>query len=90
MEDDTSIIAAADIGRAIRATRRAKGMTQRDLASASGVGLRFLIEMERGKPTAQLGKALDVLRALGIELSARDEDQRSPGATHVAYTGPSR
>lgn len=78
MEDDTSIIAAADIGRAIRAARRAKGMTQRDLASASSVGVRFLIEMERGKPTAQLGKALDVLKALGIELALRRDDDQSP------------
>ena len=66
MEDDTSIIVAADIG-----------MTQRDLASASGVGLRFLIEMERGKSTAQLGKTLDVLRTLGIELALRRDDDQS-------------
>ena len=55
----------ADIGRVVRATRKAAGLRQDELAGAAGVGLRFVVELERGKPTAQIGKALQVLHALG-------------------------
>lgn len=58
----------ADIGRVVRATRKAAGLRQDELAGAAGVGLRFLVELERGKPTAQIGKALQVLQALGCSL----------------------
>ena len=47
------------------AARRAVGLRQDELAAATGVGLRFIAELERGKPTAQTGKALQVLQALG-------------------------
>ncbi len=56
------------IGRRIRSTRKALGVTQRDLAMTSGTGLRFIIDLEKGKPTCQFGKALTVLRTLGIKL----------------------
>lgn len=58
-----------EIGEIIRKTRKAQGLRQPELAAASGVGLRFLVEIERGKPTAQLGKVLEVLSALGCSLS---------------------
>lgn len=44
------------------------GVTQKDLAMTSGTGLRFIIELEQGKPTCQLGKALTVLQTLGIKI----------------------
>jgi len=43
-------------------------MRQDELAGAAGVGLRFVVELEAGKPTAQLGKALQVLSALGCSV----------------------
>ncbi|MCY4608643.1 MAG: helix-turn-helix transcriptional regulator [bacterium] len=54
-----------DIGRIVRNTRKAAGLRQDELAGAAGVGLRFLVDLERGKPTAQIGKALQVLQVLG-------------------------
>ena len=56
------------IGRLIRATRKALGVTQRDLAMTSGTGLRFIIDLEKGKPTCHLGKVLTVLHTLGIKV----------------------
>jgi y4mF family transcriptional regulator len=53
------------VGTIIRNTRVAQGLTQEQLAAAAGVGVRFLIELESGKATAQLGKTLVVLDALG-------------------------
>jgi y4mF family transcriptional regulator len=58
----------AAIGDIIRATRKAQGLRQDELAGAAGVGLRFIVELEAGKPTAQLGKALQVLAALGCSV----------------------
>ena len=56
------------VGQLVRSTRRAQGLRQDQLAAAAGVGVRFLVEVERGKPTAQLGKVLAVLAALGCTL----------------------
>ena len=58
----------AQIGQLIRRTRRAQQLRLHQLAGAAGVGVRFLVELEAGKPTAQLGKALAVLAALGCTL----------------------
>ncbi len=57
------------IGKLVRDTRKALGRTQKDLALTSGTGLRFIIELEKGKPTCQFGKALTVLKTLGISIS---------------------
>ncbi|MCL4178854.1 MAG: helix-turn-helix transcriptional regulator [Verrucomicrobia bacterium] len=56
------------IGELVKATRKSLGVTQRDLAMTSGTGLRFIIELEKGKPTCQLGKVLTVLNTLGISM----------------------
>jgi HTH-type transcriptional regulator / antitoxin HipB len=58
-----------DIGKLVRETRKALGVTQKALALTSGTGLRFVIELERGKPTAEIGKVLATLQTLGIQLT---------------------
>ncbi len=55
------------IGELVKSTRKAMGVTQKALALTSGTGLRFIIELEQGKPTCQLGKVLTVLHTLGIK-----------------------
>ncbi|NKI35161.1 helix-turn-helix transcriptional regulator [Wenzhouxiangella sp. XN79A] len=57
------------IGEAVRARRKALGLTQIEAAGLCGVGERFLRELELGKPTVQMGKALQVLSGLGLKLS---------------------
>ncbi|WP_136163532.1 helix-turn-helix domain-containing protein [Sphingomonas flavalba] len=59
---------SAAVGQIIREERKAQGLRQAELAAASGVGVRFLVELERGKPTAQLGRALTVLATLGCSI----------------------
>jgi HTH-type transcriptional regulator/antitoxin HipB len=56
------------LGEALRAARKVLGMTQSEIALVSGVGLRFVVELERGKPTLQLGKVLRVIDSLGGEV----------------------
>jgi HTH-type transcriptional regulator / antitoxin HipB len=57
-----------ELGVTVRETRAAQGLRQDQLAAAAGVGVRFLIELERGKPTAQIGKTLAILDALGCRV----------------------
>ena len=56
------------LGAAIRSRRRQLKVTQKDLAMTCGTGLRFIIDLEKGKPTCQIGKILQVLQALGLKL----------------------
>jgi len=63
-----------EIGITIRHMRKRQGLRQDQLAGAAGVGLRFLIELEAGKETAQLGKALAVLDALGCKINIAGPD----------------
>lgn len=56
------------LGRTIRARRRALGLTQSELAAAAATSLRFVSEVERGKPTARLAGVLRLLAALGLDL----------------------
>ena len=59
---------AMQIGELVKKTRKSMGVTQKRLALTSGTGLRFIIELEHGKPTCQLEKALTVLHTLGIKM----------------------
>ncbi len=57
------------IGMLVRETRKGLGVTQKELALTSGTGLRFIIELEKGKETAEIGKVLTILQTLGIQLT---------------------
>ena len=61
---------AADFGRAVRTFRKAKGYTQQQIADLSGCSLMFVSNLERGKETAELGKALAVLATIGVDVRA--------------------
>jgi y4mF family transcriptional regulator len=63
-----NILSVADFGAIIRSHRVKQGITQADLAALSGVGTRFISDLENGKPTIALGKALQVALGLGLEI----------------------
>lgn len=56
------------LGQILRASRKQLGLTQSQLALAAGVGLRFIVELEAGKPTLQLQAVWRVIEALGGQL----------------------
>ncbi|WP_368563017.1 helix-turn-helix domain-containing protein [Pseudoxanthomonas sp. UTMC 1351] len=60
---------ASDVGRWVRAVRKAQGLRQDDLAAMVGASHVFLGDVERGKGTVQLGRVFEVLRELGIGVS---------------------
>lgn len=57
------------LGAAVLAARNKLGLTQPQLAMAAGVGVRFVVELEAGKPTIRLETLLKVLQALGGSLA---------------------
>ena len=69
MIPDGTIDSTTTFGRIIRQRRKVDGLTQAEAAALCGVGTRFLSELERGKATVEFGKALRVLRGLGLEMT---------------------
>lgn len=60
------IISTEQLGTEIRARRKQLKVTQKELAMTCGTGLRFIVDLEKGKPTCQIAKILQVLQALGL------------------------
>ena len=61
---------SGQLGIVVRDRRRQLKVTQKELAMTCGTGLRFIIDLEKGKPTCQTGKALQVLCMLGLSIDA--------------------
>ena len=64
---------AQELGEMVRRRRSKIGLNQSELAMTAGTGRRFISELENGKDTCELGKALRVLTVLGIDLIRREE-----------------
>ena len=66
------LIDVKQLGNVIRKTRKQQGLTQAQLGALCEVGIRFLRELEQGKETCQIGKALHVTRMLGIRVQLQE------------------
>ena len=62
------VTSVADIGRSIREERVRRKMSQVDFAALCGVGRRFLVELEAGKPGVRADRMIDVLANAGLRL----------------------
>ena len=62
------------LGDVVRHTRKALSLTQPQLALAAGVGVRFIVDLEAGKPTVRLENILRVLQALGATLNVSSSE----------------
>jgi HTH-type transcriptional regulator / antitoxin HipB len=62
-----------DLGSIIRDSRIKSGLDQKSLAQRIGVGREWIIDVEKGKPRAQVGLVLRAINALAIALDARPE-----------------
>lgn len=85
----TSIRSPQQLGDALRAARKELGLTQPQLALAAGVGVRFIVDLEAGKPTVRLENVLRVIDALGGVLQlgglpAMEADHATEGGGHDA------
>jgi HTH-type transcriptional regulator / antitoxin HipB len=62
-------------GKAVKAYRKSQGLTQEKVANYSNVGTRFIVDLEKGKPTCELDKALHVAKMLGIKFDVPLENK---------------
>ena len=74
-KDKSEITSAKDLGAAIRTARESIGLQQASAALLSGVGIRYLSDLENGKDTVRLGLALKVIAGLGLALAI---DRKKP------------
>ena len=68
------------LGLAILTRRKQLKLTQSELAMTCGTGLRFIVDLEKGKPTCHIGKTLNVLQSLGLAIEIAPTDRATIGA----------
>lgn len=71
LDTGTLIHSSVELGLRVREQRKRLGMKQLDIAGLGNTGNRFIVELEKGKPTLQFQKVLDVVELLGLELIVR-------------------
>ena len=78
----TFIHTPEQLGQALRSARKQLALTQPQLALAAGVGVRFVVELEAGKPTVRLVQVLRVIDAVGgtLRVTGLAGAQERPGA----------
>lgn len=81
IEDD------AELGELVRKRRRELRLSQAALAEQVGVSRQWLVEVEKGKPRAEIGLVLRTLHMLGVKLFA-EPSARAPAATPRARRMP--
>ena len=74
---ETPIRSSTELGAVIREQRKRLALKQLDLAGLGNTGNRFIVDVENGKPTAQIQKVLDLLDLLGLEVVVRAKAARS-------------
>lgn len=57
-----------ELGQHVLEERKRLRLTQKEIAEFSDIGRKFIIELEKGKTTAQIGKVFELLNSLGLEL----------------------
>ncbi|MFA7505760.1 MAG: helix-turn-helix domain-containing protein [Burkholderiaceae bacterium] len=73
-----TITNSRELGSVVRSARKAQELTQEQLAAVAGVGPRFVRELEAGKESCQLGRALLVLGVLGLQVGISDRHGNAP------------
>ena len=74
--DEMTVASTAGLGEFLKATRKSQRLTQADIAGLGNTGNRVIVDIENGKPTAQIQKVLDLVNLLGLELVVRKKGRR--------------
>ena len=62
----------SEFGSYLRSSRKRQGYTQTELAEAAGVSVSYIVHLEQGKPTSEIGKALHLCEMLSISIFAEE------------------
>lgn len=73
---EIKVRSSVEFGAVVREQRKRLALKQLDIAGLGNTGNRFIVELENGKPTVQLQKALDVIDLLGLEVIVRPKAGR--------------
>ena len=68
MNPSTKISSPEELGQYILKERKDLNLTQKEISEFTDVGRKFVLELEKGKATAQIGKIFEVLKGLGLEM----------------------
>ncbi len=79
----SAITSVEELGSRIRLKRKSLGMTLQKVSGLTGIGFRYLSELERGKESAEIGKALRVMRYLGLQISVTAGGRANKGSNHA-------
>ena len=71
------VYSTEDLGLLIRSERKAQGYTQTELAELANTSLSFLSNLENGKDSSEIGKALRIVATLCIDLVAERRDEQA-------------
>lgn len=88
VEESSLISSVEDFGRILRAKRKAQKLTIHDAAALAGVSVQFLHDLESGKPSIQMGRALNYASMLGLGIAALKATE--PTRVLPETTGPTR
>ena len=88
--DYGSVRSTGELGQLMRSHRKSRGWTLQKLAGFANLSMRFLSELERGKETAEVGKALHALRLLGLEIVIAPRLEAPPAMRSRAKIEPER
>lgn len=86
LDDSATLVpvhSARDWGRCLRGHRDASGLRLEDVSDVTLLGMRFLSELERGKPGASLEKAIQAANALGLEVLIAPREQAAALRHHL-------
>lgn len=72
------IATVSELGEVIRAFRKSHQLTLEKVSGITNISMRFLSELERGKETAELGKALAAINQLGLEIIIQPRGYNKP------------
>ncbi|MDE0114002.1 MAG: helix-turn-helix transcriptional regulator [Albidovulum sp.] len=67
-----------NIGHAIRQARKEKNLTQKELASLSGVWQETISKVENGSSGTKLGTVFDLMAALDLEITVTERSKGTP------------
>lgn len=84
----TSVHSPVELGLVIRERRRQLGLDQRALAERVGVSRQWIVQVERGKPRAEIGLLLQTLRALGLSLQLAASERSARSVSDDLYMNP--
>jgi len=79
---ETIIHNPSELGRLVSQTRLGLGLRQSDVHAHTKLATRFIGEVEHGKETAQIGKVMDMLESLGLELIVRSKSDEAKVNPH--------